>query len=355
MALTLPSRRELLEALETQILPAVENGNATLVPAHPVLAARVARVRSQNTPLLRSLRQGRKFIASSHWVEEGFNAARYPVFIWVAEGEADFRLGVTRHMVAHDKTLPAKQGSYIVALPSHSFFIVPPGMPFSDASRPHWERLSLADAHSRLLWFHVLPAGVSLHACQTRGDVHASTRALFLSDTKLLELAETLIEEMQNAAVHHIPLMRHYLAAFLWRVNRALSDNRTRLEEDRIPASHHEGMAESTAVQRACHYVETHFCEKLALRQIAAHAYVSPSHLNRLFRAELGQTIGEYLTQRRMEQARSLLETTDLPIQRVGVLCGYQHPEHFNRTFSKVTGTAPGAFRRRLRPAPIPK
>jgi AraC-like DNA-binding protein len=344
------SRSDIMQVLQAQILPRVENGSAALVPAHPLLAARAVRVTPHEAPLLRTSRHNRGFTLAAHWIEEGFNAARFPTFIWVVEGEADFRLGVTRRMAAHDKKLPAKNGAYVVTLPAQSFFLVPPGMPISDASRPHWERPHLQDAHCRLLWFHVLPAGVSLHTCTTRGTEHTSSRALFLGEARLLPLAAALLEEMQGSNAQSERLTRHYLATFLLHVERALAAPRAPAEEDSLAPSHPNiDVAGDTPVQRACRYVEIHLAEKITLRQVAAAAYLSSSHINRLFRAELGETATAYITRRRIEQARSLLETTDLPVSRVGALCGYLHPQQFNRVFAHQHGFAPGEFRRRSR------
>jgi AraC-like DNA-binding protein len=344
------SRSEITRLIDTQVLPRVESGAVTLVPAHPLRAARVVRVTPQEAPLLRTPRRGRGFTLAAHWVEEGFNAARFPTFVWVVEGEADFRLGVTRRMAAHDKKLPSKNGIYVVTLPAHSFFLVPPGTPFSDASRPHWERPHLQDAHCRLLWFHILPAGVSLHTCTTRGEEHTTSRALFLSEMRLLPLAEALLEETQTPNAHSDRLVRHGLAMLLLHIDRALATHRAPSEEeDAAPSYSPLDVSGDTPVQRACGYIEKHLREKIVLRQVAAAAYISPSHLNRLFRAVLGETINEYITRRRLEQARSLLETTDLPIGRVGALCGYLHPQQFSRVFAHQHGFSPGEFRRRSR------
>lgn len=344
------SRKEFGETLNRQILPRVEGGTATLVPAHPTLASRVVRVTPQPAPLLRAIRGGRSFTLAAHWVEEGFNSARFPTLIWVAEGEADFRLGITRRMAMHDKRLSAKHGVYVVTLPAHSFFLVPPGVPISDASRPHWERPHLERAQSRLCWFHVLPAGVSLHSCTTRGQTHTSSRALFFSETRLLPLVEALLEELQSLEDLRERLARHYLATFLLHTQRVLGDNRAPKEENNgVPSHQVIATTTDTPMQRACRYIETHLNERMTLQRIATNSYISASHLNRLFRAAFGQSISQYVTCRRMEQARSLLETTDLPVNRVGVLCGYLHAEQFGRVFARHHGMPPRVFRNQSR------
>jgi AraC-like DNA-binding protein len=340
-------RKEVLALLQRQILPRVDSASAPLILGYPQVLSTF--IRPQPAPLLRSIRTGHT-LGKSVWAEEGFNAARFPTLIYVASGEADFRLGITRRMVAQDKRLSPKHGYYIASLPEHSIFIIPPGTPFSDASRPHWERPALAEADSHLLWFHIVPAGVSLHSCSTRDGKHSSTLAFFLTETRLLPLAEVLIEELQNPAPRGEAMARHFLAALLTYLERQLLDSRAPVEDTVNPRSEESVVAgESTPLLRACRYIESHFQYKLTLPQIAAHCYVSPTHLNRLFRSEMKTTVGEYLTKRRLDQARSLLENTDLPIQRVAVLSGFARAEHFNRTFRQHTGISPGAYRRAVK------
>jgi AraC-like DNA-binding protein len=341
------SRRAVANVLRTQVLPRVASENMPLILAFPPSVAPGSHTTPRVAPLLRTIRKASDYITAAQWVEEGFNSARYPILVWVAEGEADFRIGVTRRMVLQNRGLSSKHGYYMATLPLHSLFVVPPDTPISDASRPHWERPHLSQARSRLLWFHLAPAGVSLHTCTTLGEDHKSSYALFCDEARLLPLAEGLVGELQNRVTHSKALAQHYLAAFFLHLHRALSDSRAPAEAGRaLPAEQHRLVAASTPVQRACRYIETTLSQKISVSQIAARAYISPTQLNRLFRSELKASVGEYLAQRRQEQARTLLQSTNLPISHIGTLCGYPNPEYFNQMFRRHNGCSPGAFRR---------
>ena len=56
-------------------------------------------------------------------------------------------------------------------------------------------------------------------------------------------------------------------------------------------------------------------------------------------------TIPHRLIARRVEHARYLLESTDLPIWRVAERVGIPDPQHFNKTVRRLTGTSPSAIR----------
>jgi AraC-like DNA-binding protein len=350
------TRADLLRALQEQLIPQAEKAAPLVLAEPPLRAPPGVRVMARREPLLRAAPRGNSFIVTAHWVREALNAARFPYFCCVLEGEADVRVGVTRRMAAANAELDRKTGVYVVALPAHSFFLIPPNTPVSDATRPHWERPHLAQAHCRLLWCRLLPSGASLHTCTTRGATHTSSPAIFAADPQLLLLMEAALEELRNRERHHEKLARHYLLALLLRLER----NLTRASSVAPVTDAHDQnrvlpplslsrlgvWLPDATVQRACHYIETHLQEPLTPARIAAHAYVSPQHLNRLFRAERDSSVMEYVTRRRLEKARSLLRETSLPIQRIGVMCGYPSAAHFSRLFARHAGRPPAAFRR---------
>jgi transcriptional regulator GlxA family with amidase domain len=53
----------------------------------------------------------------------------------------------------------------------------------------------------------------------------------------------------------------------------------------------------------------------------------------------------EYVDARRMEQARQLLENSDLPIKAIGATIGYPAPDHFSKRFRQLNGLSPQEFR----------
>ena len=54
-------------------------------------------------------------------------------------------------------------------------------------------------------------------------------------------------------------------------------------------------------------YINEHLCEDLSIRSLSALNCVSPYHMMRIFKEETGYTIGNYITEKRLLKARSLL------------------------------------------------
>ena len=93
-------------------------------------------------------------------------------------------------------------------------------------------------------------------------------------------------------------------------------------------------------------YINDHFSLKLSLEQLARIACMGTTKLKKLFKQVHGCTISEYIQQRRMSHAESLLATTDLTIEQISVSVGYSNPGGFSDVFRKSTGLLPKEYRK---------
>ena len=87
------------------------------------------------------------------------------------------------------------------------------------------------------------------------------------------------------------------------------------------------------------------FREPLRVRDLAAEAGVHPVHLARVFRAQERQTLGAYGQRLRVRAACQLLRSSDAPLARVAVECGFSDQSHLTRTFRRIVGATPARFR----------
>lgn len=88
--------------------------------------------------------------------------------------------------------------------------------------------------------------------------------------------------------------------------------------------------------------------EELTVQVLADQAYVTPSYLSRVFKQETGKTIGQYITEVRIEHAKELLLDNKLKLYHVAMLVGYNNPSYFAKTFKKAVGVMPSVYRERM-------
>jgi len=90
--------------------------------------------------------------------------------------------------------------------------------------------------------------------------------------------------------------------------------------------------------------------EPLDVAAMARHASVSPRTFARRFREETGTTPLQWLLNQRVQEARRLLEETDLPIDAVAWQVGFGTAASLRDHFRRVTATTPSGYRRSFRP-----
>jgi AraC-like DNA-binding protein len=97
---------------------------------------------------------------------------------------------------------------------------------------------------------------------------------------------------------------------------------------------------------RARDLVDSRYDEPLDLRTLAREAHVSPRHFSRSFRRVFGETPHQYLLSRRLERARHLLRTTEMPVAEICLGVGFTSVGSFTTTFTRQIGVSPTTFRK---------
>ena len=74
---------------------------------------------------------------------------------------------------------------------------------------------------------------------------------------------------------------------------------------------------------------------------------ISESHFQHIFKEQLGISPYAYCLRLRLENARRLLEDTNLKVCEIAQKCGYENALYFTQTFKKETGLTPSAYRKK--------
>ena len=121
----------------------------------------------------------------------------------------------------------------------------------------------------------------------------------------------------------------------------------TLIELARLAAPYIEGLRQQgqDVLADVFEVIESRFHQRLSTADVAAAVGLTPGYLTTLVRSRTGRTVLDWITERRMAQARSLLLTTDASAEKIASEVGYGDPAYFNRRFRSVHGKAPGAWR----------
>jgi LacI family transcriptional regulator len=102
-------------------------------------------------------------------------------------------------------------------------------------------------------------------------------------------------------------------------------------------------------VAKAIHYIRRHAFEGITVADILEELPLSRRALEHRFRRRLGRSPKEEIQRLRLDQAKSLLASTDLPLARISDRLGFHQPAYLSAVFKKETGVTPAAYRHRSR------
>ena len=91
--------------------------------------------------------------------------------------------------------------------------------------------------------------------------------------------------------------------------------------------------------------VTERLAEKIGLTELCRDLQVSQSQLLRMVRAEYGQTIQEFIREKRSDVAKTLITTTDLPLKTIANRTGMGDLQYFNKALRASCGLSPRALR----------
>ncbi len=99
----------------------------------------------------------------------------------------------------------------------------------------------------------------------------------------------------------------------------------------------------SPAVRDAARFIQDHYPDTISLSTVAANVGLNESYLSRLFKKEMGVTVGGYLYRIRIRQAEELLER-GANLKEIAASTGFVQYTHFLRVFKQETGLTPKEY-----------
>lgn len=151
------------------------------------------------------------------------------------------------------------------------------------------------------------------------------------------EVFMTLSESTSIESLHYANLcFAHFLGSFLF--------------IDIYRRNRREREVSENVINRAVHYMNENLESKLRLPELAAFCGYSESYFYRKFIKETGRSPIDYFIRMKIDKACKLLIQTEMTVNQVAVKLGFRESQYFSRTFAKVMGMSPRAFRKQFLP-----
>lgn len=154
----------------------------------------------------------------------------------------------------------------------------------------------------------------------------------------------TMIQGLQKA--HQLELLKE--EGYEFEIRHLLSSVWLKLwqgTKEQWQNEHTKSSLDTQRIKDMMSFINTHFEEKLSLKQIAASANISERESFRCFQRCLKMTPFEYLIGRRLQEAADMLKGTDMPIGRICEACGFSTSSYFGKLFKEKMGCTPKSFR----------
>ncbi len=119
-----------------------------------------------------------------------------------------------------------------------------------------------------------------------------------------------------------------------------------KMVDEKLVQADTQDLSNRSPIREAMEYIQQNVKSELTLREVAEHVHLNPSYLSVLFKEQVKVTFSEYVTRRRIQRAKELLMTTDLPVSEIAEESGYRTSKYFIKIFKELEGKTPSAYRK---------
>jgi xylan 1,4-beta-xylosidase len=142
--------------------------------------------------------------------------------------------------------------------------------------------------------------------------------------------------EFEQKRNDYVTLINNYISTILILFSRSYKNNRFSQKEKK----------NYQKLLSAVKYIDTHYKEDITLDLLAQKVAYSRCYFSSIFKKCMGMSIGDYICIKRIEEALTLIKTTDKNIADIALDCGFNNTVNFNKFFKKYTNVSPSSFRK---------
>ena len=150
-------------------------------------------------------------------------------------------------------------------------------------------------------------------------------------------------EAVKNPPFGSEQIICSYLEQFIIFMLREITGN----EGSTITESGFQSLIENYLIRQADDYIRYNYTKDISIGKIAERFHYSRSRFTILFHEQTGINPGKLISELRIQKAKELLLSTDIPIMDISSLSGFASPAYFTNKFTKEVGISPSEFRKK--------
>lgn len=147
---------------------------------------------------------------------------------------------------------------------------------------------------------------------------------------------KSLIREIQEKQDNFEYICQNLLEILIWNIVRQTKANLS--------------VAPTKKITKECRFIEQyldeHFTEDITLQTLSDLTYLNKYYLVHAFKNYKGISPINYLIEKRISEAKYLLETTNYPVAKIATLVGFSSQSYFSQSFRKEIGMTPNVYRK---------
>lgn len=222
-------------------------------------------------------------------------------------------------------------GRFIVE--NHSFFVKEDDLIFISPNVMHTEFNQGKDA----LEYFALGLDGILFEQESKNRKDYSLHNLHTHHAEILFYLTTILRELQQKQENYAKVCHNLMESLILTISRSTKSTLS--------------FAAAGKVSRECRfieqYIDEHFPENISLDTLSQLTYMNKYYMVHAFKKYKGLSPINYLINRRLDEAKHLLETTDYPVAKIALASGFSSQSYFSQVFRKELDITPGEYRKK--------
>jgi len=202
---------------------------------------------------------------------------------------------------------------------------------FIDCRNGYWQKTS-KDLWS-LSWVHF--NGSSMPAIYRKYQERGGKPAFHIHEDQMIL---SLLEQIYETAERRDYIRDMYLNELIAKLLTVLMKESWDPEKNRRKNT-------DNRLEQIREYLDIHYAEKVRLEDLAQIFFINKYYLTRVFKAQYGVSIDQYLMQKRITYVKEQLRFTDKTLEVIAGECGLNDAAYLSRVFRKIEKINPGAYR----------